>query len=369
MTATLTHLAPIRGVSYDKTKPETRQPWLDQRRGGITATEIRDWGTASKRRGILEFKVTGQMEDLSGNAYVNHGNLREPMIAEWIEGKFGIAPCDAVYSHAQNPRHLASPDGISLDLLTRELIVGTEDAVLSEIKTSKHNLHPGKLDAARVLVQVEPGSQFDRSNYYTQMQWQMYVMNATRTLFVWEQHNGKVDSDTQTFTPIGVPEYAWIPRDQALIDVLVNELAPKALAEIDAARTSLLVDELPPVSDLPAEDVMQVAALLKARDAESAAGASKKLAWDVLTEKYLGEGKPDMKVDLGFANFTVSTSTPPTKTVTEMEFDEAAARRRAPALMKKYDELVAKYTKPVEKVIPGKPVQKLTVTAKKGNQS
>lgn len=366
MTALLTHQAPIRGVSYDKNRPETRQPWLDQRRGGITATEIRDWGNGSRRRQILDFKVTGTMEDLSNNPYVNHGNLREPMIAAWVEGKFGITPCDAVYAHPGNPRHLASPDGISLDILSKDLIVGTEDAVLCEIKTGKHDLHPGKLDAARVLVNVEPGSKFDQSNYYTQMQWQMYVMNATMTLFVWEQHNGVVDPETQTFTPIGVPEYAWIPRDQALIDVLVNELAPKALAEIDAARTSLRVDELPPVSELPAEDVMQVAALLKARDAEATAVASKKPAWDALNKKYVGEGKPDMSVDLGFATFTVSTSTPPTKTVTEMEFDEAAARRRAPALMKKYDELVAKYTKPVERVIEGKPTQKLTITAKKG---
>src|SRR5690606_38951656 len=102
-----------------------------------------------------------------------------------------------------NTRHLASPDGVSLDPFTRELIVGTDDAVLCEIKTATKDLNPGKIDAARVLVETDLRSVFAEKNYYTQMQWQMYVMNAVRTLFVWEQHDGKIDPETGTFTPLG----------------------------------------------------------------------------------------------------------------------------------------------------------------------
>lgn len=358
---------PIQGVSYDKTKPETRKPWLEQRQGGITATEIRDWGTASKRREIIQFKVTGEMEDLSHNVYVNHGNLREPVIANWIQARFGIQPCDAVFVSAANGRHLASPDGISVHPFTQELLFGTPDAVLSEIKTSKHNLHPGQLDESRVLVDIDPNSHFAKSNYYTQMQWQMFVMGAARTLFVWEQHDGVIDTEgTGTFNPIGIPEYVWVERDDLLIEKLID-VAARALVEIDAARASLKATEMPPISDLPSEDVVRVADLLKARDAEAAAAAAKKAAWEPLAEKYVGEDKPDMKVDLGIATFTVSTSTPAPKTVKRTVVDEDAMRRKAPALVAKYEALRERYTSEVPEVVEGKPVQKLTITAKKAN--
>jgi hypothetical protein len=368
VTTTLTALAPIRGVEYDKERPETRQPWLDQRAGGITATEIRDWGNASKRRDILQFKLTGQMEDLTGNPYVNHGNLREPVIADWVHARFGIAPCDAVYTHPEHPRWLASPDGVSFDPFSGELVVGP-GATISEIKTSKDDLNPGQLSEDRVLVQIEPGSPFDRKGYFIQMQWSMLVMNASRCLFVWEQHNGQVDPETQTFTPIGVPEYAWIERDQKTIDALVENVAAKALAEIDAARTQLKIGELPPASDLPAEDMVLVMEVLQARTAEATAKTARERAWKALEGKYVGEGKPDMKLDVGPAHFTVSTSTPAPKVTTKMEFDEAAARRKAPALMAKYDALVERFTKPVDVVVQGEPTQKLTITAKKGDKA
>ena len=174
---TLTLVSPVRGVEYDKNRPETRTAWLEQRRGGITATEIRDWGNGAKRREIITNKVTGVFEDLFHLPYVNHGNLREPVIAAWIKDNFGIEPCDYVYSHGSNPRLLASPDGVTLDPFTGELVIGGS-AALSEIKTSKHDLTPGTFreGSDRILDQIIPGSKFDLSGYYLQMQWQMFVM-------------------------------------------------------------------------------------------------------------------------------------------------------------------------------------------------
>lgn len=352
--ATISDVVPIQGAVYDKTRPETREAWLEQRRGGITATEIRDWGTGSKRRDIIAFKVTGKMEDLSDNIYVNHGNRREPVIAEWIEGRFGITPCDYVYSHGANSRWLASPDGISLDPFTRELLVGAE-AVLSEIKTSKYDLMPGRLDADRVLLEVDQSSKFAQSNYYTQMQWQMLVMNAARTLFVWEQHNGIIDPETGTFTPAGPPEYAWIERDDRLIEVLIEQ-AEKALAEIDAARVAASAGELPPISELPPEEAALVADLLAARDAEAIAAAKKKAAWEKLQALYVGEGKKDFSIKIpGFANVTVSTST---KMVARV--NDEKMRARAPQLVAKYEALRKRYT-----VSEPESKQALTITASK----
>lgn len=336
----LTMRRPIEGPAYDKTKPETREAWLAFRRAGLTATEVRDWGLGSKRRDIIIAKVTGEFADLSGNVYINHGNLREPRIAAWIEGRFGIAPCDSVYSHPDEPRHLASPDGISLDPFSRELIVGTADAVLSEIKTSKHDLNPGMLDAERVLVSIAPGSKFEQSGYYVQMQWQMYVMQATRTLFVWEQHDGKIDQETGTFTPIGTPEYAWVPRDEAMIRRLVDDVAPRALAEIDAAMHG---GGMPPVTALPAHVAILVADYEKALRDEQIAAAAKATAWKALQAEYLSDDeheRPDVKITApGFATISKTTSTRQ-KTVV----DEKAAREKAPALAAKWDALLDRYT-------------------------
>lgn len=342
-TAMLTNVMPVKGVADGKAAndPEVRQRWLDQRAGGLTATDIRDWGNGSRRREIIASKITGQSEDLNHIAAVAHGNRREPIIAEWIEQKFGIAPCDNVYSHGENPRHLASPDGVSLDPFTGALLVGGPDAALSEIKTSKHDLHPGKLDASRTLVEVDPESQFARTNYYTQIQWQMYVMNASRCLFVWEQHNGKIDPETDTFTPVGPPEYAWIPRDQQLIDVLVGEIAPKALAEIDAARATATVGELPPAGDLPSEHAMLMAELFKARDAEAIAKRAKDAAWKRLQEFYMSEDREDVSIRVpGLGSITTSTTE---RLVDVVDMD--AARRRAPKLTAQYEALIKRYTK------------------------
>lgn len=331
---------PTLGPSYDKTDPSTRAAWLEFRRGGLTATEVRDWGSGAKRRQIIAGKVTGEFEDLSSNPWINHGNVREPIIGAWVQSQFGITPTDAVFSHATEPRHLASPDGITLDPFSGELAVGPEAALL-EIKTSKHDLTPGSVDAAGWLVNVARGSEFERSGYYVQMQWQMYVMNAASTLFVWEMR-GEQDPESGLFAPVGPPQWAWIPRDQALIDVLVNEVAPAALADIDAARLANSIGELPPVSDLPSEDAALVAEYLASLDAEKIAAENKTKAWKALQERYTGDGKPDVSIDAGFARVTVST-TRGTKRVV----DEDGMRAKARTTVERYEALRERFTSEV----------------------
>lgn len=342
MKSTMTTEMPIEGPAYIPSRPETRQPWLDFRRPGITATQIRDWGIPNRRRKIVEEKVTGEFEDLSSIPYVAHGTLREPIIAAWVHGRYGIAPCDSVFASARNSRHLASPDGVSLDPFTGQLIVGTADAILSEIKTSKHDLTPGSMTDDRTLVYMDEESHFARTGYYLQMQWQMYVMNSPMTLFVWEQHDNIVDPETGTFTPVGPPQIAWIPRNEAIIRILVDDVAPKALAEIDAARAAVLVEDLPPASELPSEHAILVAELLKARSAEAAAKAAKAKAWKALEAHYLAEGAPDTSIDAGFARVTVSTTE---KLVRRPNMERA--RKRAPKLVAQYEALVERYTEQI----------------------
>lgn len=337
----MTDVRPIEGPAYDKAHPETRGPWLEFRRPGLTATQVRDWGTASKRRQILAEKATGEFMDLSHLPYVRHGNLREPMIAAWIAARYGIEPCDAVFAHGENPRHLASPDGISRDPFTGELFVGTVDAVLSEIKTAKYDLNPGRIDAEGVLISIEPGSKFDLSGYYVQMQWQMYVMNAFRTLFVYEQHDDKMNPATGTFTPISEPKAVWINRDEALIARLVDDVAPKALAEIDVALAPVGADVIP--EGVPEEIVTLAATYEAARRVEKTATEAKADAWAALQAALKSnddEQRPDVSYDVpGFGKITKSTST---KDVRRVDVD--GARAKAPALAKRWDDLLERFT-------------------------
>lgn len=352
MTTALTDVVPTRGPAYDFTRPETRQPWLDFRQGGITATQMRDWRKGgAERRKILVEKTTGETDDLSRVQAIRHGQLREPEIAAWIEANFGISPSDHVYAHGENPRWIGTPDGVSLDPFTGALEVGPF-AALSEIKTSKHDLSPGPLNDSQELLEIDPESYFHRTGYYTQMQGQMLVMNAARTLFVWERHDGVIDPETGTYSPVGPPQWCWVLRDQEFIDSLVEDTIEPALREIDAARLTHSLGELPPASELPAEHAAWVADLLDARDAEAVAKAKREAAWKKLQEHYLGEGKKDISIDAGFARVTVSTSEK-----SKSEVDEAGMRRRAPSLVERYEALRKRYTRSVSHS-----TQTLTVT-------
>lgn len=179
-----------------------RVAWLKARSRGITATDAaRLSGPASVSAVVLD-KVHGS--GFGGNAYTDHGRVREPEIARWVQGTYGIAPSDALF-HAHGQRaHLATPDGVG----------GTDEAgiLLAEIKTTKF-----------------AWASIPRS-YLRQVWWQQYVLGAERTLLVWEQHLDFVPVDP-------VPECRWIDRDENEIHRLIR-LADQVLEQVHAARTS-----------------------------------------------------------------------------------------------------------------------------------
>ena len=179
-----------------------RVAWLKARSRGVTATDAaRLSGQASVAAVVLD-KVHGS--GFGGNAYTDHGRAREPEIARWVHGTFGIAPSDALF-HAHGQRaHLATPDGVG----------GTDESgiLLAEIKTTSH------------LWASVPRS------YLRQVWWQQYVLGAERTLLVWEQHLDFVPVDA-------VPESRWIERDENEIHRLI-QLADLVLEEVHAARVN-----------------------------------------------------------------------------------------------------------------------------------
>ena len=187
-----------------------REAWLAQRRTGITATEVRDIakGGAVKRKELIGYKLHPETNTFTGNQYTEWGKKREAALARVLEAA-GITPETRIFQALENPRHMASPDGVGFDPIGCEWVLG-------EIKTSKYNLDPA-------------GDRFAATGYYDQMQWQMYVCGATRCLFVWEQH------DDAWPAPSPLPHRtAWVERDDERIAQLIV-IADEFLAELDGA--------------------------------------------------------------------------------------------------------------------------------------
>lgn len=173
-----------------------RVDWLRARLWGVTATDARrlvtSRGKVSKQRTrLLAEKLSGRT--LPRLPQFAHGIEREPVIAQWVQQRFGIAPSGAL-CHGTNHRHLATPDGIG-------------EHSIAEIKTSVADLD----START--------------YADQLQWQLHVTGCERVLFVVE-HRHTMRRD-----------FRWVGRNEARI-ALLAEHADAFLAELDAARAA-----------------------------------------------------------------------------------------------------------------------------------
>ncbi|WP_258191016.1 hypothetical protein [Arthrobacter sp. PAMC25284] len=159
---------------------------------------------SSQRPQLLLEKLTG--DEGPRFAQFKHGIEREPIIAAWVEEKFGIRP-NRLLCVGINPRHLATPDGIG-------------DGAICEIKTSTKPL------ASAVKT------------YRDQIQWQLHVTGAGKTLFVVENRNSLER------------EHSWIERDETRIAVLAAH-ADHFLEELDAANAGIPFTVPVPLVDEP----------------------------------------------------------------------------------------------------------------------
>ena len=188
---------------------QDRAAWLAERAQGITATEIRDLVKGKLRQDdLIALKLGRKVDSFTGNQFTDWGKEREPIIAAGVRG-MGIDPESRVFHGERNSRHLASPDGIGVEF--------DGALVISEIKTS------GK-DIRRDLAA------YDATGYELQMQWAMWVTDADRCLFVFEE---RLTVDGR-FVP-GEVFTEWVPRDEAIIADLVAR-ADEFLAELDRQR-------------------------------------------------------------------------------------------------------------------------------------
>lgn len=165
---------------------DNKKEWLQARANGITATDLNKiisptLKVSSQSVKLLQNKISSLKEAVEPqiNSYMAHGNDREPIIAEWAAGNFGMTANSYLF-YGDNSQHLATPDGLG-------------EGFVGEIKTS---LKPLK----EIL------------NYYmNQIQWQLHVMNVERCLFLVEQH--------KDFIPSNI-DYRWVERDEQRIATL-----------------------------------------------------------------------------------------------------------------------------------------------------
>jgi len=357
--------------------PASHTPeWYAARRLGVTATEIAKLakGYASDRRKILREKLTGDRVDLSGQQAIEYGKLREPLIAAWIEYRFGIPANELLYI-SEDGHALATPDGYEVDPMDGEVYV-------SEVKTSKHDLTPGTLNDDNVLVLTKgPGgrwylydNQFAKTGYYDQMQWQMFVTGATRTLFAWEQHDGDW-SGWPTRAPKTItdePGWCWVLRDDKRIAELV-EIADVFIADVRTGLDAIEAghDEvIPELSEEEAEFLLErkraqeikherarelARKVVVAREQEAVATAQKTTAWKELQELLADE--TDWLEEGDDVRISITTSMPTRKVV-----DTEAMKAKAPLLVDRYEKLVGRHTH----LVAGEPKSTLTVTVPKG---
>lgn len=341
MHPTLAELESRAGASYDD-----RDAWLADRLRGLTATQVRELYLqgAGYRARLLKEKANGLVEPLLSNQYIDWGNVREPIIADWVKQRFAIEAESRVFRAVDNDRFLVSPDGVGLDF--------DGNLVVSEIKTGKDDLHPD-------------GEAFVRKGYRLQMMWSMRVTGARRCLYVWEQHDSDwQDRGAKHFEPAPLhdrPQFAWIDYDEALaaeleaiaveflndLDTLVRDLADGVKALIDDELDTLAVN------------------YLRYIDLEKEATGSKKGVWALMLERL--EGCDALTQEGPIARVTY---TPPKETEVD-DFDIEAAAEADPRLHKQllnaqvaWNEHLSNYMKRVKRTTAAR----LTVTAIKNKE-
>lgn len=323
-----------------------REQWLRERMAGVTATQIRELYLqgAGYRAALIKSKVEQILEPWLNNRYVAWGNTREPIIAQWCKYRFGIEPETRIFRAADNPRFLASPDGVGQNFLGGLLI--------SEIKTGKDDIAPGT-------------EAYRRKGYWLQMIWGMRVTGARRCLYAWEQH----DSDWQERgagieqpMPLGEPKFAWIDYDEAIGKEL-EDIAVEFLHDLDAALrdaadgvTAQIDDEL----DTHAVNYLRFIGL------EKEATTAKKAEWEAMQSRL--EGCDALSQEGPIARVTYNPGVEKVSSVPDVEaakLADPALFAEVAALSKRWNDHQAKFSKTV--TTTGKP--SLTVTAIKQKEA
>ena len=181
---------------YDRVLADARDrpAWLKKREGRVGAS---DAASFSKEESFPLYMKAKLDDSFKGNAYTEHGNDRERAILR----AYNLEQNTLLFHAPENDRHVATPDAIK---------IGADgEIILAQVKTT-----------SKPILKISPA-------YSRQMWWEQYVMGATRTLFIWEHHEG--------FAPLEMePESQWFERDDAQIEKLIR-IANRVLVGLDEA--------------------------------------------------------------------------------------------------------------------------------------
>ena len=155
--------------------------WLEARRNGVSATAV---AAAATPAGFRETVATWGAP-VEPNDYMRFGSESEAELMRYAHQEHGILPSDWLIA-GENPRHLATPDGLSLDhtLIAEAKTTGTDWGDKPPIK------------------------------YRRQVQFQLKVTQAERCLLVW---NLRVPDGDYYRLGWWEPKTLWIDRDDDMI--------------------------------------------------------------------------------------------------------------------------------------------------------
>jgi hypothetical protein len=167
-----------------------REAWLEARSNGVTATMVSRGATPQGYKDVVA--EIHEPIAIEPSSYMSWGNEREPFIAMRVKELFGVMPNEWVIAKDSglNKWQMATPDGLSLD-----------HQLIGEYKTT--------------------GKPLDKipAHYMRQVQWQLYVTDASACVFAYEIRNQRADG---SFYPDLDIETQMVERDDSLISKLID---------------------------------------------------------------------------------------------------------------------------------------------------
>lgn len=172
----------VRSAEHDR--------WIHARSQGVTATEVA--GAASGPAGFRDaLAARAEYIPIEVNNYMQFGTDSEAEIMRTAHEGFGILPSDWLISAADDPTHLATPDGISLD-----------HRQIAEAKTTGKDWKTPPI------------------KYRRQIQWQLHVSGAGACLLLWQLRSENTAGGF--FLGWVEPKTMWIERDEEMIADLIQ---------------------------------------------------------------------------------------------------------------------------------------------------
>lgn len=166
------------------------EEWLAARRKGVSATQVATAATPSGFAEVVEDRRNPKV--VEPNAYMIFGSESENEIMRFAHREFGVLQNRWLLAAAENPLHIATPDGLSLDHRT-----------IAEVKTT------GTDWGDKIPIK-----------YRRQVQWQLHVSDAERCLFLWQLR--VPDDGAWFYMPWLEPKHTWFVRDEKMIAELVG---------------------------------------------------------------------------------------------------------------------------------------------------